>query len=151
MNIYTLAYRLGLTPWEHTRAGFRSELGTLLDHVRFEPGYIALASFLFSGVVVVDSIDDAIGLFGEHSPRFAASLIGGDEALQDHFYDAVDAPFVGNGFTRWVDGQFALGRPELGLSNWQHGRLFARSGVLSGDSVYTLRVRAVQHDADIHR
>ena len=40
--------------------------------------------------------------------------------------------------TRWVDGQYALDRPELGLSNWEHGRLFARGGVLSGDSVYTI-------------
>ena len=55
------------------------------------------------------------------------------------FYAAVDAPFVGDGFTRWVDGQFALDTPELGLSNWQGGRLFARGGVLSGDSVYTVR------------
>ncbi len=34
--------------------------GLLLEHVRFEPGFIALASFLLSGVVVVDSI--AVGL-----------------------------------------------------------------------------------------
>jgi glutamate-5-semialdehyde dehydrogenase len=63
----------------------------------------------------------------------------------------VDAPFVGNGFTRWVDGQFALDRPELGLSSWQHGRLFARSAVLSGDSVYTVRTRAWQATPDLHR
>ena len=44
----------------------------------------------------------------------------------------INAPFVGNGFTRWVDGQYALNRPELGLSNWQYGRLFGRGGVLSG-------------------
>ena len=71
-------------------------------------------------------------------PRWSAS----DAALHEQFYDTVDAPFVGNGFTRWVDGQFALDQPELGLSNWQYGRLFARSGVLSGDSVYTVRLRA---------
>ncbi|GAA4486244.1 hypothetical protein GCM10023094_42290 [Rhodococcus olei] len=28
---YTLAYRLGFTPWERARPGFRRELGTLLD------------------------------------------------------------------------------------------------------------------------
>ena len=53
--------------------------------------------------------------------------------------------------TRWVDGQYALGRPELGLSNWQHGRLLARSGFLSGDSAYTIRSRMTQLDADLHR
>jgi chromosome segregation protein len=37
-------------------------LGPLLDHVRFEPGYVALASFLLSGVVVVDSIDAGLRL-----------------------------------------------------------------------------------------
>ncbi|HET9252324.1 MAG TPA: chromosome segregation protein SMC, partial [Candidatus Eisenbacteria bacterium] len=37
-------------------------LGTLLDHVRFEPGYVTLASFLLSGVVVVDSIDTGLAL-----------------------------------------------------------------------------------------
>jgi hypothetical protein len=47
----------------------------------------------------------------------------------------VNAPFVGNGFTRWVDGQYALRTPELGLSSWQHGRLFARGGVLGGRAV----------------
>jgi glutamate-5-semialdehyde dehydrogenase len=54
----------------------------------------------------------------------------------------VDAPFVGDGFTRWVDGQLALGRPELGLSNWQNGRLFMRGGVLTGEGIYTIRTRA---------
>ena len=67
------------------------------------------------------------------------------------FWSGLDAPFVGDGFTRWVDGQYALDRPELGLSNWQHGRLLARSGVLSGDSVFTLRTRAFQQDPDLHR
>ncbi len=36
--------------------------GPLLDHVRFEPGYVALASFLLSGVVVVDSIEAGLQL-----------------------------------------------------------------------------------------
>jgi glutamate-5-semialdehyde dehydrogenase len=100
---------------------------------------------------VTDDVAAAVELFNAVSPRLAASLVSNDPDEHAAFWATVDAPFVGNGFTRWVDGQFALGRPELGLSNWQHGRLFARSGVLSGDSVYTLRVRAVQHDADIHR
>jgi glutamate-5-semialdehyde dehydrogenase len=58
---------------------------------------------------------------------------------------------VGNGFTRWVDGQYALDKPELGLSNWQGGRLFGRAGILSGDSVFTVRSRAVQQDPEIGR
>ena len=93
-------------------------------------------------LVDVDSSPRRSQLFNRHSPRFAASLISDDAAEHDWFYAAVDAPFVGNGFTRWVDGQFALDHPELGLSNWQAGRLFARGGVLSGDSVYTVRLRA---------
>ncbi len=102
-------------------------------------------------IVVVDSVDQAVQLFNTYSPRFAASLIGGDDRLQQHFYDSVDAPFVADGFTRWVDGQFAFDQPELGLSNWQAGRLFARGGVLSGDSVFTVRTRAHIRDHSVHR
>jgi len=99
---------------------------------------------------VVPEIDCAVELFNQHSPHFVASLISQDEASQQRFFRAVDSPFVGNGFTRWVDGQFALLRPELGLSNWQFGRLFARSGVLTGDGVYTIRLRATQSDPNVH-
>lgn len=102
-------------------------------------------------LVVVDDVAHAVALFNRYSPRFAASLVGGDDTDQQRFYDTVDAPFVGNGFTRWVDGQFAFDRPELGLSNWQSGRLFARGGVLSGDSVHTVRTRAHVLDHDLHR
>ena len=102
-------------------------------------------------LAVVDSVDEAIGLCNRHSPRFVVSLISSDEAEQQRFFDAVDAPFVGNGFTRWVDGQYALDKPELGLSNWQHGRLFGRGGILSGDSVYTVRSRVIQDNPDIGR
>jgi len=80
-----------------------------------------------------------------------ASLISGDATEHESFYRAVDAPFVGDGFTRWVDGQFALVQPELGLSNWQAGRLFGRGGVLSGDSVFTVRLRAAITDPTLHR
>ena len=52
------------------------------------------------------------------------------------------ASSVGDAQTRWVDGQKALDRPELGLSNWHNGRLLGRGGILSGDSVYTIRIRA---------
>jgi len=102
-------------------------------------------------LVEVDSLAEAVELFNRYSPRLAASLISDDQSEQEWFFGAVDAPFVGNGFTRWVDGQFALGQPELGLSNWQSGRLFARSGVLSGDSVYTVRLRANVRDHSLHR
>ena len=100
---------------------------------------------------LVDDVEEAIALFNRYSPRLAASLIAEDAALQARFYERIDAPFVGDGFTRWVDGQYALGRPELGLSNWENGRLLARSGVLSGDSVFTVRTRMSQLDPDLDR
>jgi glutamate-5-semialdehyde dehydrogenase len=65
-----------------------------------------------------------------------------DPAEHERFYAAINAAFVGDGQTRWVDGQKALNRPELGLSSWQWGRLFGRGGILSGDSVYSIRTRA---------
>jgi glutamate-5-semialdehyde dehydrogenase len=101
--------------------------------------------------VVVESVDEAVRLFNEQSPHFAASLISADADAHERFFNQVDAPFVGNGMTRWVDGQYAFDRPELGLSNWERGRLFARGGVLSGDSVFTLKARATQTDPDLHR
>lgn len=100
---------------------------------------------------VVDGLDEAVTLFNTDSPRLAASLISADPEAEQRFFARIDAPFVGNGFTRWVDGQYGLGRPELGLSNWQHGRLFARGAVLSGDGVYTIRTRATQTDPELHR
>ena len=36
--------------------------GPLLEHVRFEPGYIALAAFFLSGIIVVDSIQVGLDL-----------------------------------------------------------------------------------------
>jgi glutamate-5-semialdehyde dehydrogenase len=99
---------------------------------------------------VVKDVEAAVGLFNRYSPRFGASLLSADPEAHERFFRAVDAPFVGNGFTRWVDGQFALSRPELGLSNWDQGRLFARSGILTGDGVFTVRLRAVQDDPDVH-
>jgi glutamate-5-semialdehyde dehydrogenase len=102
-------------------------------------------------LAVVDSVDHAVQLCNRYSPRFVASLIGDDAAERDRFYAAVDAPFVGNGFTRWVDGQYALDAPELGLSNWQGGRMLGRGAILSGDSVHTVRYRATITDIDLHR
>ena len=81
----------------------------------------------------------------------SASLRSGSAELHEEFFNTIDSPFVGNGMTRWVDGQFALNRPELGLSNWQFGRLFGRGGVLSGDSAFTVRTRVTQDDPDVGR
>jgi glutamate-5-semialdehyde dehydrogenase len=100
---------------------------------------------------IVEDAAEAVALFNRLSPRFAASLIATDQLAQRRFYESIDAAFVGDGMTRWVDGQFALNRPELGLSNWQHGRLFARGGVLSGDSVFTVRSRMRQVDQGLNR
>lgn len=100
---------------------------------------------------IVDDVAQAVALFNALSPRFAASLISQDPAAHERFYATVDAPFVGDGFTRWVDGQYALNRPELGLSNWENGRLFARGGVLAGDGVFTVRARVRQDDLDLDR
>jgi len=102
-------------------------------------------------LVVVDDVDAAVSLCNRYSPRFVASLISSDADEHVRFYDAVDAPFVGNGFTRWVDGQYALDAPELGLSNWQHGRALGRGAILSGDSVHTVRYRAEVVDRSVRR
>jgi glutamate-5-semialdehyde dehydrogenase len=93
-------------------------------------------------LAIVDDVDHAVALFNRYSPQFIASLISEDPDEHERFYAAVNAAFIGDGHTRWVDGQKALNRPELGLSNWQSGRLFGRGGILSGDSVYTVRTRA---------
>lgn len=100
---------------------------------------------------IVESTDEAVRLFNQYSPQFVASLIAEDPAAKERFFAAINAPFVGDGFTRWVDGQYALNRPELGLSNWENGRLFARGGVLSGDGVFTIRTRVTQTDPEVHR
>jgi glutamate-5-semialdehyde dehydrogenase len=91
---------------------------------------------------LVDGLDHAVRLFNAYSPQFVASLISPDPVEQRQFFEAINAPFVGDSHTRWVDGQLALRRPELGLSNWEYGRLLGRGGVLSGDGIYTIRTRA---------
>lgn len=102
-------------------------------------------------LTLVPDVATAVSLFNTQSPHFIASLISSDPAEHEGFFESVDAPFVGNGFTRWVDGQYALDKPELGLSNWQFGRLFGRSGIMSGDSAYTVRARATQTEPDLGR
>jgi len=100
---------------------------------------------------VVESVAEAIELCNRLSPRFVASLISASTTEHEQFFASVDAPFVGDGFTRWVDGQYALDTPELGLANWEAGRLLARGGILSGDGVYTIRYRATIDDPELHR
>jgi glutamate-5-semialdehyde dehydrogenase len=102
-------------------------------------------------IVLVDSVDHAVDLFNAYSPQFVISVVSETVEEVDFVWRHANAPFVGDGFTRWVDGQFALLRPELGLSNWESGRLFARSGILSGDSAFTVRLRVSQPNKDLHR
>jgi chromosome segregation protein len=66
--------------------------GPLLEHVRFEPGYITLASFLLSGVVVVDSIRTGLDLIA----RFP------DQRL--HFVTARGERVVGPGIVQGGSG-----------------------------------------------
>jgi glutamate-5-semialdehyde dehydrogenase len=89
--------------------------------------------------VTADGLNDAVALHNRHSPRFVASVLSRREGAFEEFYGRVDAPYVGNAFTRWVDGQWAWDRPELGLTNWERGRLLGRSGFLSGDDIVTVR------------
>jgi glutamate-5-semialdehyde dehydrogenase len=102
-------------------------------------------------LVAVADLEEAIALCNRHSPRFVASLLSADAAEHERFYAGIDAPFVGDGFTRWVDGQYALQTPELGLSNWEHGRSLGRGAILSGDSVHTIRYRARVVDHSLRR
>ncbi|MVV50818.1 aldehyde dehydrogenase family protein [Pseudomonas sp. PB120] len=102
-------------------------------------------------LMIIDDLDTAIALFNRYSPQFTVSLISEQAEAQERFYNQVNAPFVGNGITRWVDGQYALNKPELGLSNWENGRLFARSAILSGDGVFTVRSRMSQTDLTVKR
>ena len=94
-------------------------------------------------LIIVESVNHAIELFNTYSPRLVACLVTKDVAEAEHFYETIQSPFVGDNHTRWVDGQFALSKPELGLSNWANGRLFSRGGILTGDSVYTVRTRYI--------
>lgn len=102
-------------------------------------------------VVATSSVDEAFDLCNRYSPNFVVSMLSNDPEDHHKAWRMLNAPFVGNGFTRWVDGQYALGRPELGLSNWQHGRALARGGILSGDDIRTYRYRMVQHDPHVRR
>jgi glutamate-5-semialdehyde dehydrogenase len=100
---------------------------------------------------IVADLDEAIDLFNALSPRFIASVIAAAPDVHARAFAALDAAFIGDGMTRWVDGQYAFGRPELGLANWQNGRLFARAGVLGGDGVFTLKTRMRQSAIGLKR
>jgi glutamate-5-semialdehyde dehydrogenase len=102
-------------------------------------------------VLVVDDLSAAAAAFNEHSPQFIASLITADPEGFAAFRDQVNAPFVGDGFTRWVDGQYTLNQPELGLSNWERGRLLGRAAVLTGADLSTRRMYAHHDDSGQHR
>lgn len=102
-------------------------------------------------IVLVDEVGEFIQLFNSFSPQFVVSAVSELDDDVKSIWEGCNAPFVGNGFTRWVDGQFALLRPELGLSNWEGGRLFARGGVLSGDSAFTIRLKVDQSNSQLHR
>jgi glutamate-5-semialdehyde dehydrogenase len=102
-------------------------------------------------IAVADNVTAAVEMFNEYSPSFVLSLISDDDAGVDAAWRLSNAPFFGDGMTRWVDGQYALRKPELGLSNWQNGRTFARGGILSGDSIYTIRYRVKQSNSEVKR
>lgn len=102
-------------------------------------------------ICVVKSINEGIKLFNEYSPHFVASLISENQKLHEYFLNKINAPFIGNGITRWVDGQYALNTPELGLSNWEYGRILGRSGILSGNSLFTIKLRMTQKDNNLQR
>ena len=102
-------------------------------------------------VVAIADLDEGIRLFNSQSPLLEACLISKDKAAHERFLREISAPFIGDGMTRWVDGQFALCRPELGISNWQNGRLLAREGILTGDGVFTIKLRARITDTEVHQ
>ncbi len=102
-------------------------------------------------LVFVEELEAAVQLFNRYSPQFIVSVIAPTPDAVAYVWANANAGFVGDGMTRWVDGQYALNRPELGLSNWQHGRLLARAGVLNGESVFTIRTRMRQEDPGLHR
>jgi len=89
--------------------------------------------------MIVDDFAHAVALINRYSPKFVASILSQRPGAFDAFYAAVETPYVSNGFTRWVDGQWAWHRPELGLTNWETGRLLGRSGFLSGDDLTSVR------------
>ena len=99
-------------------------------HIHHKAGTVSSAGKAAPDKHYFHSVAEAVALHNRLSPRFMASLISESAAEHDRFFATVDAPFVGDGFTRWVDGQYALGTPELGLANWEHGRILGRGAIL---------------------
>lgn len=102
-------------------------------------------------VCFVDQIEEAIELFNVFSPRLVASVISEEDSDHRLCWQRLRCPFVGDGFSRWVDGQFAFRRPELGLSNWEGGAPLGRGAILSGSDIHSVRYRATQRDPRLHR
>ena len=100
---------------------------------------------------IVDSFVDAIKLFNDFSPRLVASVITEDADERDLAWNSLQCPFVGNGMSRWVDGQYAFQRPELGLSNWEGGTPIGRGAILSGSDISAMRYRAMQTNRELRR
>jgi glutamate-5-semialdehyde dehydrogenase len=90
-------------------------------------------------------------LFNEFSPRLVASVVTEDAEEREYAWASLQCPFVGNGFSRWVDGQFAFERPELGLSNWEGGIPLGRGAILSGSDISAVRYLATQSNRDLRR
>ena len=85
-------------------------------------------------LAIVTGMAEAVTLFNDYSPQFVASLITENGDHFTRFYEAVNAPFVGNGFTRWVDGQYAsIGRNWACPTGKQDD--CSRGAVLSGDGI----------------
>ena len=102
-------------------------------------------------IVVADDLVSAVAMYNRYSPSFVLSVMSDDADELEEAWRTSNSPFFGDGMTRWVDGQYALHKPELGLSNWQNGRTFSRGGILSGDSIFTIRYRVRQTDSMINR
>jgi len=102
-------------------------------------------------VLIVEGFEQAVSAFNEASPRLVASIISEDPRDHEYGWNHLSCPFVGDGFSRWVDGQFAFRRPELGLSNWESGVPLGRGAILSGSDIHSVRYRVRQRDQDLHR
>lgn len=102
-------------------------------------------------ITVAETLDGAVDLFNAFSPQFVVSILTNDLDARDRSRARVNAPFIGDGFTRWVDGQYALSQPELGLSNWEMGRLLGRGGILTGADLTTRQTIATTPNPEQHR
>lgn len=102
-------------------------------------------------LIIVPDLVNATQLFNQYSPQFVLSVLTSDSHKRQSIFSQVNAPFLGNGMTRWVDGQYALNAPELGLSNWENGRFLGRSSILSGSHVYTVQIKMTQQDFTLRR